>query len=126
MTNCNNSDAQNHQRFPKLSAGTFLRVLLIAAVVALICIAIFVSVGTVRLSQAGVHLALSLVYSIFIALPSMLLLNWIGFRYTFYDAFNPAARQLYWSQINTNLFNKGVDAWWEDATEPDVTSSPPT
>jgi sensor histidine kinase YesM len=82
MTNCNNSDAQNHQRFPKLSAGTFLRVLLIAAVVALICIAIFVSVGTVRLSQAGVHLALSLVYSIFIALPSMLLLNWIGFRYT--------------------------------------------
>jgi len=52
--------------------------------------------------------------------------DWIGFRYTFYDAFNPAARQLYWSQINTNLFNKGVDAWWEDATEPDVTSSPPT
>jgi len=29
-----------------------------------------------------VHLALSLVYSIFIALPSMLVLNWIGFRYT--------------------------------------------
>ncbi len=53
-------------------------------------------------------------------------LDWINFPYTFYDAFNPGARKLYWDQINTNLFNKGVDAWWEDATEPDVTSSPPT
>jgi alpha-D-xyloside xylohydrolase len=52
--------------------------------------------------------------------------DWIGYPYTFYDAFNPAARKLYWQQINTNLFSKGVDAWWEDATEPDVTSSPPT
>ena len=52
--------------------------------------------------------------------------DWIGFPFTFYDAFNPAARKLYWDQINTNLFSKGIDAWWEDATEPDVTSSPPT
>ncbi len=52
--------------------------------------------------------------------------DWIGFPFTFYDAFNPAARQLYWDQINTSLFSKGIDAWWEDATEPDVTSSPPT
>ena len=53
-------------------------------------------------------------------------LDWINFPYTFYDAFNAGARKLYWEQINTNLFNKGIDAWWEDATEPDVTSSPPT
>jgi len=52
--------------------------------------------------------------------------DWIGYPFTFYDAFNPAARKLYWEQINTNLFSKGIDAWWEDATEPDVTSSPPT
>jgi sensor histidine kinase YesM len=82
MTFCNDSDLPDNRRFPKLSAGNYLRVLLIAAVVAVICIAIFLSVGTVRLSQAGVHLALSLVYSVLIALPSMLLLNWIGFRYT--------------------------------------------
>ena len=52
--------------------------------------------------------------------------DWINYRYTFYDAFNPAARKLYWDQINTALFSKGIDAWWEDATEPDLTASPPT
>ncbi|HJU11706.1 MAG TPA: TIM-barrel domain-containing protein, partial [Candidatus Binataceae bacterium] len=52
--------------------------------------------------------------------------DWIGFPYTFYDAFNPGARKLFWQQINTRLFSKGVDAWWMDATEPDLTASPPT
>ena len=52
--------------------------------------------------------------------------DWIGFPYTFYDAFHPEARKLFWSQINTALFSKGVDAWWMDATEPDLTPSPPT
>ncbi|MGA2501006.1 MAG: TIM-barrel domain-containing protein, partial [Tepidisphaeraceae bacterium] len=54
------------------------------------------------------------------------LIDWIGFPYTFYDAFNPGARKLFWSQINTALFSKGIDAWWMDATEPDLTPSPPT
>ncbi len=54
------------------------------------------------------------------------LIDWIGFPYTFYDAFNPGARKLFWSQINTNLFRRGIDAWWMDATEPDLTPSPPT
>ncbi len=53
-------------------------------------------------------------------------LDWINYPFTFYDAFNAGARKLYWDQINTNLFSKGIDAWWEDATEPDLTSSPPT
>ncbi len=44
--------------------------------------------------------------------------------FTFYDAFNPGARSLYWSQINTNLFTRGVDAWWMDASEPDVVEGP--
>jgi alpha-D-xyloside xylohydrolase len=52
--------------------------------------------------------------------------DWIGYPYTFYDAFNPGARQLFWSQINTALFSKGIDAWWMDASEPDLTPSPPT
>lgn len=44
--------------------------------------------------------------------------------FTFYDAFNSGARQLYWSQINSKLFSKGVDAWWMDATEPEVVEGP--
>jgi len=52
--------------------------------------------------------------------------DWIGFPYTFYDAFNPGARQMFWSQVDKNLFKRGIDAWWMDATEPDLTASPPT
>jgi alpha-D-xyloside xylohydrolase len=51
--------------------------------------------------------------------------DWIGKGYvsTFYDAYNPAARQLFWSLLNKHLFSKGVDAWWLDATEPDIYSN---
>jgi alpha-D-xyloside xylohydrolase len=51
--------------------------------------------------------------------------DWIGKGYvsTFYDAYNADARQLFWSLLNKNLFSKGVDAWWLDATEPDVLSN---
>jgi alpha-D-xyloside xylohydrolase len=52
--------------------------------------------------------------------------DWINHPFTFYDAFNPGARKLYWDQINRALFAKGIDTWWEDATEPDLTDSPPT
>ena len=38
----------------------------------------------------------------------------------FYDAFNPDARALYWKQANEGLFSKGIDAWWCDATEPEL------
>ncbi len=38
----------------------------------------------------------------------------------FYDAFNPEARSLYWKQANEGLFSKGIDAWWCDATEPEL------
>ena len=37
-----------------------------------------------------------------------------------YDAYNPAARDLYWQWLNKNMFSKGMDAWWMDATEPEV------
>ena len=38
----------------------------------------------------------------------------------YYDAFNPDARALYWSFLRDQLFSKGVDAWWLDASEPEV------
>jgi alpha-D-xyloside xylohydrolase len=51
--------------------------------------------------------------------------DWIGNGYvsTFYDAFNPEARKLFWSLLQKNLLSKGVDAWWLDATEPDILSN---
>jgi alpha-D-xyloside xylohydrolase len=38
----------------------------------------------------------------------------------YYDAFKADARALYWQQMNTALFAKGVDGWWLDATEPEL------
>jgi len=37
-----------------------------------------------------------------------------------YDPTNPAARQQYWDNANTALFQKGVDAWWLDTDEPET------
>jgi alpha-D-xyloside xylohydrolase len=53
--------------------------------------------------------------------------DWLQHEYAFYDVFNAPARKLFWDQINRALFSRGVDAWWMDATEPDlVQPSPPT
>lgn len=41
----------------------------------------------------------------------------LGNRST-YDAFSDRARALYWQQAKEGLFDKGIDAWWCDATEP--------
>lgn len=51
--------------------------------------------------------------------------DWIGPGYTstFYDAYNPGARADFWKQINEKLYSKGVDAWWMDASEPDIHSN---
>ncbi|HEV7503208.1 MAG TPA: TIM-barrel domain-containing protein, partial [Vicinamibacteria bacterium] len=46
--------------------------------------------------------------------------DWLGHTYSFYDAFNADARKLFWDGINQKLFSKGVDAWWMDATEPEM------
>jgi alpha-D-xyloside xylohydrolase len=40
-----------------------------------------------------------------------------------YDPFNPAARQVYWNEIATNLFNLGIDGWWFDASEPELSGN---
>jgi alpha-D-xyloside xylohydrolase len=52
--------------------------------------------------------------------------DWLGFPYTFFDPFGAAARRTFWDQVNKALFRKGVDAWWMDATEPDLEQPMPT
>ncbi len=55
------------------------------------------------------------------------MLDWLQRNFTFYDAFSAPARRMFWDQVNAALFAKGVDAWWMDATEPDIVQpSPPT
>ena len=51
--------------------------------------------------------------------------DWVGPGYvsTFYDPYSEGARELFWRQINEKLFSKGFDAWWLDATEPDLHSN---
>lgn len=51
--------------------------------------------------------------------------DWVGPGYvsTFYDTYSEGARNEFWRQINDKLFSKGVDAWWMDATEPDIHSN---
>ena len=52
-------------------------------------------------------------------------LDWVGPGYfnAFYDAYNPAARDLYWSQVRQGIESKGFDAWWLDSDEPDFHSN---
>ncbi|HMD59892.1 MAG TPA: TIM-barrel domain-containing protein, partial [Opitutaceae bacterium] len=50
--------------------------------------------------------------------------DWLDAPYTFYDAFNPGARKLLWEQMDGQLFRRGIDAWWMDATEPDLRPTP--
>ena len=51
--------------------------------------------------------------------------DWIGKGYTstFYDPFNKEAREGFWDLMNEKLYQKGVDAWWMDASEPDIHSN---
>ncbi len=48
--------------------------------------------------------------------------DWVGPGYlgSFYDAYNPEARRLFWSQISDHYLPLGIDAWWMDASEPNV------
>jgi alpha-D-xyloside xylohydrolase len=51
--------------------------------------------------------------------------DWIaqGYVSTFYDAFNEQAQKGFWNLINNKLYKKGIDAWWMDASEPDILSN---
>lgn len=48
--------------------------------------------------------------------------DWVGPGYvgSFYDAYSAGARKLFWAQMKENLYVKGFDAWWMDASEPNV------
>ncbi len=48
--------------------------------------------------------------------------DWVGPGYmgSFYDAYSADARQLLWNQIKEHLYGLGIDAWWMDATEPNI------
>ena len=35
------------------------------------------------------------------------------------DFFNPAAAALYWKHFSARMLSLGIDAWWQDATEPE-------
>ncbi len=50
------------------------------------------------------------------------ILDWIGPGYpgSFYDAYDPDARKLFWNQMNEHLYSLGIDAWWMDASEPNI------
>lgn len=51
--------------------------------------------------------------------------DWVGPGYvsTFYDVFNREAQEGFWNLLDKNLYSKGVDAWWMDASEPDILSN---
>lgn len=54
--------------------------------------------------------------------------DWLGFRGSFYDAYSDGARKMFWRQMDENLYTKykfGVDAWWMDASEPNVRDCTP-
>ena len=42
-----------------------------------------------------------------------------------YDAYNPAARDIYWKYLKKGIFSLGMDGWWMDSTEPDHLSFKP-
>ena len=60
--------------------------------------------------------------------------DWVGRGYKngFYDAYDAGARKMFWRQMDEKLYTKynkngvaGVDAWWMDASEPNVRDCTP-
>ncbi len=48
--------------------------------------------------------------------------DWVGPGYigSFYDAYAEGAQKLFWKQMKDHLYPLGIDAWWMDASEPNV------
>lgn len=53
------------------------------------------------------------------------LIDWLGFPYAFYDAYNPKAGRLFFEQLWEHLGTMGIDAWWMDASEPNIKDCTP-
>lgn len=48
--------------------------------------------------------------------------DWIypGYIGSFYDAYAEGARKMFWNQLEEKLYPFGFDAWWMDASEPNI------
>ena len=51
------------------------------------------------------------------------LVDWLGYKQSFYDAYAPGGRKMFWRQMDESLYTKygrKIDAWWMDASEPNL------
>ena len=51
------------------------------------------------------------------------LTDWLGHPESFYDAYAEGGREMFWRQMDENLYTKfgrKIDAWWMDASEPNL------
>ena len=49
--------------------------------------------------------------------------DWLGHPESFYDAYAPGGRALFWRQMDESLYSRygrKIDAWWMDASEPNL------
>lgn len=49
--------------------------------------------------------------------------DWLGHLQSFYDAYAPGGRKMFWRQMDESLysrFGRKTDAWWMDASEPNL------
>ena len=51
------------------------------------------------------------------------LVDWLGHKQSFYDAYAAGGRKMFWRQMDESLYSKygkKIDAWWMDASEPNL------
>ena len=51
------------------------------------------------------------------------LVDWLGHRQSFYDAYSAEGREIFWRQMDESLYSRygrKIDAWWMDASEPNL------
>ena len=49
--------------------------------------------------------------------------DWLGHLQSFYDAYAPGGRKMFWRQMDETLYSRygrKIDAWWMDASEPNL------
>jgi alpha-D-xyloside xylohydrolase len=48
---------------------------------------------------------------------------WPGYANAFYDPYPKESQAIFWKQVSTKINSKGFDAYWLDASEPDIHSN---
>ncbi len=51
------------------------------------------------------------------------LVDWLGHKQSFYDAYAEGGRKMFWRQVDETLYSRygrKIDAWWMDASEPNL------